>query len=226
MKISKSDKITQFDPEGCPYPFEDDDAMHYFITENGHISAALALCTISPEEFEVYAYTIREKRRNGYFSALYRAMTDDLQGAISDTAQDIRLTFVVPHPCTEAEPILKKLGASFDSTEITMRKELTDADLEGYCRISEDNIVHYEILSYSDGTAYLHSFEVHKDLRGLGVGSRAFGDILAQLYKKGFKSILLQVSEANIPAVRIYKSYGLKEVNAVSYYSFTVNNPD
>lgn len=52
---------------------------------------------------------------------------------------------------------------------------------------------------------------VDKDLRGLGIGEYLFSRVLNEAKKIGYKMIRLEVFSDNLPAISLYKKYGLKE---------------
>ncbi|NPB05882.1 MAG: GNAT family N-acetyltransferase [Aquificae bacterium] len=55
--------------------------------------------------------------------------------------------------------------------------------------------------------AELHWFEVFKPFRGRGLGKTFFGKLLELLRREGLESLLLEVSEKNEPARRVYESF-------------------
>ena len=53
---------------------------------------------------------------------------------------------------------------------------------------------------------------VDKNLRGQGVGTMLFGELIKAVKLRGAKSITLEVRPSNTPAIKLYESFGLKSV--------------
>ena len=53
---------------------------------------------------------------------------------------------------------------------------------------------------------------VDKNLRGQGVGTLLFGELIKAVKLRGAKSITLEVRPSNTPAIKLYESFGLKSV--------------
>ena len=226
MKIYKSEKPLLFDSGTYPYPFGDEDCRYYMLCEDdaGEASASallssLAVCRIDDSSYETYAYTMPSKRRKGCFTALWNKARSDLA---DEGSSPVTVSFVTSDSDEGAEEVLKKLCAAPARSEFFMGRDLTDADEAAYCGISDDNLVSYEILPWSEGCAYLYSFTVREEFRGLGVGRLAFSDILAHLRKDGCRHICLQVSGDNTPALRIYEGAGLTVERELHYHDYII----
>lgn len=78
-------------------------------------------------------------------------------------------------------------------------------------------------LDFRGKTAYFYGFEIDDELRGHGLGTRSFFLLLRELSRMGSQmpeTLLLQVSEDNIPAVSIYKKAGFQITETISYFIY------
>lgn len=53
---------------------------------------------------------------------------------------------------------------------------------------------------------------VDAELRGQGIGTLLFGELINAVKKRGAKSITLEVRPSNTPAIKLYENFGLKSV--------------
>lgn len=53
---------------------------------------------------------------------------------------------------------------------------------------------------------------VDAELRGQGIGTLLFGELITAVKKRGAKSITLEVRPSNTPAIKLYENFGLKSV--------------
>jgi len=61
--------------------------------------------------------------------------------------------------------------------------------------------------------------EVPEALRGRGAGSRTFPAVLRRLKRDGYRRVLVQVSNGNVPAVRLYRRCGFTESLRLTSYA-------
>ena len=59
---------------------------------------------------------------------------------------------------------------------------------------------------------HITNIAVRKDFRNQGIGSKIFENLLELAYSKDVTSITLEVSENNIPAIKIYEKFGFEKV--------------
>lgn len=60
---------------------------------------------------------------------------------------------------------------------------------------------------------------VEPELRGQGIGTILFGELIAAVKRRGATSITLEVRPSNTAAIRLYENFGLKSVGRrKSYY--------
>lgn len=58
--------------------------------------------------------------------------------------------------------------------------------------------------------AYVHSFRVRQDYRGAGLGTLLMNTVEADLARRGYKEITLNVSRQNETALKLYQNLGYK----------------
>ena len=69
-------------------------------------------------------------------------------------------------------------------------------------------------------SVYLYSLQVLPELRNRHLGTAFLSALLPRLAKKGFKSIKLQVSSENLPAMALYKKTGFYITQTLSFYEY------
>lgn len=69
-------------------------------------------------------------------------------------------------------------------------------------------------------SVYLYSLEVLPELRNKHLGTAFLSVLLPQLAQKGFKTIKLQVSSENLPAMALYKKTGFCITQTLSFYEY------
>lgn len=67
---------------------------------------------------------------------------------------------------------------------------------------------------------YLYSLEVLPELRNKHLGTAFLSAILPQLAEKGFKTVKLQVSSKNLPAMSLYKKTEFHITQTLSFYEY------
>lgn len=76
---------------------------------------------------------------------------------------------------------------------------------------SEDKIVGV-CLAFRDwndnSNAFIHSFHIHKDFRGQGLGDKFLAQTIKLFTREGIKKVELTVDPDNQPAVQLYKKHG------------------
>ena len=75
-------------------------------------------------------------------------------------------------------------------------------------------------LAPQGNSVYLYSLEVLPELRNKHLGTAFLSVLLPQLAKKGFKTIKLQVSSENLPAMALYKKTGFCITQTLSFYEY------
>lgn len=91
----------------------------------------------------------------------------------------------------------------------------------GYCcRIAEleGEIAGYAILSFGAGEAHLLNICVGFDWQGRGVASALLDEILEAAGRLGAETLFLEVRPTNLPARRLYRSRGFREIGVRRQY--------
>lgn len=209
--------------------------------------ALLALYLAEDGLWECSAFTLPDKRQNGYFSELLEAA--------ERAYPDYEFSFPVPDLETSlpAKAALAAMGAEFWYREHLMELKANDpywnvffperpdcplslqmqtesdrsatADcnqtvygfFEGICIASCSLAIS---ANESRTTCCLHHVLVPESLRGQGWGTRFLGALLPALKKQGVSSFLLQVSGDNLPAISLYKKTGFQITETLSYYLY------
>lgn len=76
------------------------------------------------------------------------------------------------------------------------------------------------LLAPQGQSVYLYSLEVLPELRNKHLGTAFLSALLPQLAEKGFKTIKLQVSSENLPAMALYKKTGFHITQTLSFYEY------
>lgn len=208
--------------------------------------ALLVLYQSEDHLWECSAFTLPDKRQNGYFSGLL----DAAEEAYPDDQ------FVFPIPDTEssfpARQTLSAIGAefwyqehlmtlaagspswnvSFSGTarhpELPLQIEPAEETGTGYTLAAKAFLGGVCIASCSvsvqtDGSqtsGCLHHVLVPESLRGQGIGTHFLSTLLPELNRQGISTFLLQVSGDNLPAISLYKKTGFQMKETLSYYLY------
>ncbi len=76
----------------------------------------------------------------------------------------------------------------------------------------DGKIVAYAGAWVSFNQAEVMSVAVEPSLRGQGVGTILFGELVKAVKARGASAITLEVRPSNTPAIKLYKSFGLRSV--------------
>ena len=76
----------------------------------------------------------------------------------------------------------------------------------------DGKIVAYAGAWVSFNQAEVMSVAVEPSLRGQGVGTILFGELIKAVKARGASAITLEVRPSNTPAIKLYKSFGLRSV--------------
>lgn len=76
----------------------------------------------------------------------------------------------------------------------------------------DGKIVAYAGAWVSFNQAEVMSVAVEPELRGQGIGTILFGELIKAVKERGAKSITLEVRPSNTAAIKLYESFGLKSV--------------
>ena len=200
-----------------------------FCGDGGRLDAMLAIwhlgdmrdgCSMD----EVAAFTRPETRKRGLFKELFSEALPLLRPVIQFSVYENE----------GAKETLKSINAVYEHSEYMMELELDmleDKDMEGEpqapgsCELMEYELTEEDedlLMLRTDygevscrlfgSRAYIFGVLVYRSFRGRGLGSCLMKLILKRLRSKGVQSTFLQVSSANAPALRLYRSLGFKEM--------------
>ena len=89
----------------------------------------------------------------------------------------------------------------------------------------DKKIVAYAGAWVSFDQAEVMHIAVEPSLRGQGVGTILFGELIKAVKKRGATSITLEVRPSNVAAIKLYENFGLKSVGRRKNY-YLDNNED
>ena len=87
-----------------------------------------------------------------------------------------------------------------------------------YLLLCGDLPLGYAVVWIVGNEAELHWLEIFEDFRGRGLGRELLKFLLEELKGRGVKKLHLEVSEKNLPALGLYKSFGFHEVGRRKNY--------
>jgi len=73
-----------------------------------------------------------------------------------------------------------------------------DGDLIGYAGLA----------TYPPDEAWVNNIAVRREHQGRGVGRALMNELMAEAHRRGARHILLEVAADNVPAQKLYASYG------------------
>lgn len=82
----------------------------------------------------------------------------------------------------------------------------------------DKKIVAYAGAWVSFDQAEVMHIAVEPELRGQGIGTILFGELIKAVKKRGATSITLEVRPSNVAAIKLYESFGLKSVGRRKNY--------
>ena len=87
-----------------------------------------------------------------------------------------------------------------------------------YLLLCGDLPLGYAVVWIVEKEAELHWLEIFEDFRGRGLGKELLKLLLEELKRMGVKKLLLEVSDKNLPALGLYRSFGFREVGRRKNY--------
>lgn len=90
----------------------------------------------------------------------------------------------------------------------TVKKDLETNPFAKYILLKEEEVIAYICYSYIYDRCEINQIEVLKEKRNLGYGTK----ILKYLTEKVEMPITLEVNKENIPAIKLYRKLGFKDV--------------
>ncbi len=160
-------------------------------------------------------------RRQHIFTNMYRKASEHFS--------DSKIVFSGHDNYPGLRQCANALGYANSNHEYLM--EYTGADIQCHSQLEmeadNDSTFYYylgdeyigQCSLFEDGqTVNIYNVEVDKDYRGRGYGRQILCDILNNVVNRD-KRIILQVSESNKPACRLYAGCGFEIIDSVVFYS-------
>ena len=97
-------------------------------------------------------------------------------------------------------------------------KYAQEKNIEAVVGEIEKKIVAYAAAFVSFEEAEVFKIAVEPELRGQGLGSKIFAELIQAVKKRGAKAITLEVRPSNVAAVKMYENFGLKSVGRRKNY--------
>ncbi len=235
--------------DGTRYSAPCDADIFFLLRDEGKLAAALCAYHMGAENGgqavdEIYAFTLPEFRRRGYFSRLFSLAEPVLRESLS---------LPVYEACPESRAVLSHLGARKDRDEYFMELCLEDlpsaspsekSSLPGEpcldMKIKADALSPTELfvsskfcecslMRHREDTAYLFGMLTYAKYQRRGYGFRFLTEVLTGLKSSEFsfpgdsppKKIFLQTSSDNPAAVGLYKKCGFYVKEILSFYILT-----
>ena len=95
---------------------------------------------------------------------------------------------------------------------------LRQHDCIGITAEYEDRVIGFMIYELYRTEIGILNFAVHPDWRRRGVGKQMISKLIAKLSARGFKKIILEVRETNLPAQLFFRQCGFKAVSVLRKY--------
>lgn len=209
--------------DGTHYGFPEDADGYYLLYEGGTLAAVLVLFLMGEHLncrriYELAAFTLPQYRRRAYFSKLIAAVSDKLSGqyvryAVYDNEAAVNTLNARGARHSHDELMLElKLKLKCESVitddEISFTSEQAQSEYaECYYRIDD-----------SSQNAYIFGVQTYANYLRQGHAYRLLSNLYNKLKGLGVKTVSLQVSSENIPALRLYEKLGMKELERLSLY--------
>jgi ribosomal-protein-alanine N-acetyltransferase len=99
-----------------------------------------------------------------------------------------------------------------------LKRLLTNPNVEIFVLQCADELLGYSVIWKVSDEADLHWFEIFEPFRGRGLAPLFMEFLIKELLRLGVKRILLEVSEKNEPAKRVYEKVGFKPTGVRKNY--------
>ena len=217
----------------------DEDTVYFLLYDEDVLLSALSAFFNGEDAWECSAFTLPGHRNRGYFTRLFDTFLKD--------AGEYDVIFAADEECTDTVKTLEALeaelwyheylmefflpaGMTVSSPEkesgLTFSPGLETDILAGSTefQIMERNhpVGNFHLSLHRD-RVYFYGFEIKEELRCQGLGTAALElllDGLTKIQKNTVKSVYLQVSGNNKPAVALYKKIGFQITETISYYLY------
>ena len=203
----------------------------YLLYDKNELVSLLSIFIISENECEIYANTLPEHRKNGYFHTLLTKATKNLK------SKHINNILIVHEPGCKADSsyLSSSDNISFCYSEYLMCYDMsinptpndtltisynTNENTEHFVAFLNDTPISECNVEHNRGVATIYGFLVYEDMRGKGYGTETLLLVLKRLIDSGCHKILLQVNGANTAAHTMYSNHGFYNKEQIDYWSF------
>lgn len=219
----------RYDGITLSYPAAEATQHILLFDEEEHLVSILGLVSLAKSLIECSAFTLPAFRRRGYFSQLFTAALEQFE--------ECDILFAVDESCTDTMAVLQALEAELDSREHLMERRIGDLlpertiHPENTLTLQESDgqwVLFYrhtpigqcETTPISKGGICLHHVLIDNNLHGQGFGYDFMVLLLRYLAKQSITDVLLQVSEQNTAAMKLYQKTGFRITGTLSYYYY------
>ncbi len=201
----------------------------FYLMYNGNMLISfLSVFLPNEEECEIYANTLPEYRKKGYFRQLFELASEQLK-----KYGIYEVKFVNEPGCEAGREALGRIGAEPESSEYLMSYCMQqDANPLGNLRLEAEEVpngrwirtfrenepvgsVQVEI---EQNVAAIYNVEVFPEYRGRGYGRETLLQTIQYLKQTGCCKILLHVSSSNPIAYHLYSHHGFVHVEQLDYW--------
>lgn len=203
----------------------------YMLYDNDILASFLSVFIPNSDECEIYANTMPDYRRKGYFEYLLDDALKHLKQA------NIEKILIVNEPgCMSGTDYLKNSeNTTFAYSEYLMKYDMvtkpvpkniltlesfSDDNTETFFSYQDGQTIGSCKVEHNRGVATIYEFEITPALRGNGFGTETLLLILEQLLSSGCHKILLQVNGANTAAHAMYTHHGFIHEEQIDYWIY------
>ena len=113
----------------------------------------------------------------------------------------------------------------FESLGFDMLNDIiSNPIMKAFVYENNDKVLGYISISFDGIVLEILNFCVDKFNQGLGIGKRLLNYAIMDSYKNNCKSVILEVRESNINAIKLYESFGFKRIHIRKNYYKNLEN--
>lgn len=205
--------------------------------------ACLVYCRACEDEWECYAFTRPDRRRQGIFGCLLEYLCRIAGEQGESRGKEISLFFLSDGKSPDGLAAADAVSMEYWYSEYQMELKLKDwagcfpgsggllaleqerieesfGEGEGFgeCQAFNSPYGACRLLPYGGLRYYLYHMEIWERFRGKGWGKKLLASVLSKLPPNS--QVILQVSSWNRPAVELYRKTGFRITETLSYYRF------
>lgn len=222
-------QCSRHDNISLSYP--SDEAIRHLLLfdEEEHLVSIAGMVPLADSLLECAAFTQPAFRRRGYFSQLLAAALEQYD--------ECDILFAADESCADTMAVLQALEATLDSREhlmeLQMENQLPEQTIHQENTLTlqatgEQWVLYYchtpigqcQITPISDKGVCLHHLLIKETCHRQGFGYDLMTLLLRCLAKQSVTNVLLQVSDQNTAAMKLYKKTGFRITGTLSYYCY------